>query len=153
MTTRSTRQGNFTTIRNYAAPVARVFQALANPEEKREWFEGPPGSKEIKREMDFREGGRERVSGRMDNGVIATFDCVYHDIVENERIVCSYVTELDGRRLAVSQTSIQLQPEDQGAKLTLIEYNEFLDGHDDAGAIQRGTEELFDKLGKYLKDA
>jgi uncharacterized protein YndB with AHSA1/START domain len=153
MTNRSLTQSNFTTVRNYAAPVARVFQALANPQEKRKWFEGPPGSKEIKREMDFREGGRERVSGRMDNGMIATFDCVYHDIVENERIICSYMVELEGRRISVSQTSIQLQPEGGGTKMTLIEYNEFLDGHNDAGAVQTGTEELFDKLGQYLKGA
>jgi uncharacterized protein YndB with AHSA1/START domain len=149
----TTSQNKFTVTRIYPAPVARVFRAIADPDEKRKWFEGPGGSKAVSREMDFREGGRERVVGRLDDGTTITFDCVYHDIVDNERMICSYMIAVNGRRIAVSQTSIQLQPEGQGTKLTLIEYNEFLDGHDDAGAVEKGTEELFDVLGAYLKGA
>ena len=153
MTDLSTTQSNFTTIRTYDAPVARVFQALANPEEKRKWFAGPPGAREIKREMEFREGGRERFWGSLDDGSVLLFDCVYHDIVENERLVCTYVIEIGGKRMSVNQTSIQLQSEGNGTKLTLIEYNQLLDGFDDAGAIKKGTDELFDQLGAYLKEA
>jgi uncharacterized protein YndB with AHSA1/START domain len=87
----------------------------------------------------------------LDNGSELLFDCVYHDIVENERIVCSYNILIGGKRISVNQTSIQLQPEAKGTKLTLIEYNQLLDGFDDAGGIKKGTDELFDQLGRYLE--
>lgn len=58
-------QKTFTTIRSYPVPAARVFEALANPDQKRAWFAGPPGTKEIKREMDFTVGGRERFWGSL----------------------------------------------------------------------------------------
>jgi hypothetical protein len=53
----------------------------------------------------------------------------------------------------VNQTSIELQSDGNGTKLTLIEYNQLLDGFDDAGAIKNGTDDLFDKLGEYLNGA
>lgn len=142
---------SFTVIRTYHAPVARVFQAFADQEAKSKWFTGPAGWKLIKRVSDFREGGREHVSGRFDNGVITVFDCTYHDIVANERIIYSYVMELSGRRISVSQASLQFKPEGKGTKLTVTEYGDFLDGYDDAGSREKGTGDLLDKLGKSLE--
>jgi uncharacterized protein YndB with AHSA1/START domain len=148
---RSVVHGSFTLTRVYDAPLARVFQAFANAEAKAKWFEGPPGWKLIKRVFDFREGGREHLSGRFDNGTVTSFDCVYHDIIENERIIYSYVMEMSGRRISVSQASLQLKPEGTGTKLVLTEYGDFLDGYDDAGSREHGTGDLLDKLGKSLQ--
>jgi uncharacterized protein YndB with AHSA1/START domain len=147
---RSVVHGSFTLTRVYDAPLARVFQAFANVEAKAKWFAGPPGWKLIKHVFDFREGGREHLSGRFDNGTVTSFDCIYHDIIENERIIYSYVMEISGRRISVSQASLQLKPEGKGTKLVLTEYGDFLDGYDDAGSRERGTSDLLDKLGKSL---
>ena len=141
---------SFTLTRVYDAPLARVFQAFAKEEAKSKWFQGPPGWKLIKRVFDFREGGREHLSGRFDNGTVTGFDCVYHDIVENERIIYSYTMELSGRRISVSQASLQFKADGKGTKLVLTEYGDFLDGYDDAGSRERGTSDLLDKLGKSL---
>ncbi|HUO02368.1 MAG TPA: SRPBCC family protein [Rhizomicrobium sp.] len=151
VTNRSIVHGSFTLIRIYDAPVARVFQAFADQDAKSKWFAGPPGWKLVKRVFDFREGGREHLSGRFDNGTVTSFDCIYHDIVENERIIYSYVMEMSGRRISVSQASLQFKPEGKGTRFTITEYGDFLDGYDDAGSREHGTGQLLDMLGKSLE--
>jgi hypothetical protein len=59
--------------------------------------------------------------------------------------------EISGRRISVSQASLQLMPEGKGTKLVLTEYGDFLDGYDDAGSREHGTGDLLDKLGKSLQ--
>ena len=147
---RSVVHASFTLTRVYDAPVARVFQAFANEEAKSKWFVGPPGWKLAKRVFDFREGGREHLSGRFEDGTVTSFDCTYHDIIENERIIYSYVMEISGRRISVSQASLQFAPDAKGAKLVITEYGDYLDGYDDAGSREHGTGDLLDKLGKSL---
>jgi uncharacterized protein YndB with AHSA1/START domain len=158
MITRSVVHASFTITRIYDALPSRVFQAFADQNAKAKWFAGPGGWTPLKRVFDFREGGREYVSGRHEGGTVSTFDCLYHDIVENERIIYSYVMELDGRRISVSQAAIELRPEGPasnptGTKLVLTEYGDYLDGYDDAGSREHGTNFLMDALGKSLTDA
>jgi uncharacterized protein YndB with AHSA1/START domain len=56
----SVAHGEFHLERVYDAPVARVWQALTEPEAKAKWFAGTAGSWEVlERQMDVRVGGRE----------------------------------------------------------------------------------------------
>ena len=57
---------------------------------------------------------------------------------------------LDGRKISVSQACIELMPDGQGTKLVLTEYGDYLDGYDDAGSREHGTNWLIDNLGKSL---
>jgi uncharacterized protein YndB with AHSA1/START domain len=150
MTTRSVVHASFTITRTWPHPPAKVFKAFASEEAKSKWFAGLPGWEQHKKSFDFREGGREYMSGRHAGGTVSTFDCVYHDIVENERIIYSYVMELDGKRISVSQASIELKPEGAGTKFVLTEYGDYLDGYDDAGSREHGTNALMDLLGQSL---
>jgi uncharacterized protein YndB with AHSA1/START domain len=155
VTNRSIVHASFTITRVYDAAPSRVFQAFADEEAKNKWFGGGSGWQLLKRSFDFREGGREYLSGRHESGTVHTFDCLYHDIVENERIIYTYVMELDGKRISVSQAAIELRPESSdsnptGTKLVLTEYGDYLDGYDNAGRREHGTAELLDKLGKTL---
>ena len=152
MTNRSIVHASFTITRVYDATPARVFQAFADDKSKQKWFAGPPGWQTIKRIFDFREGGREHLAGRHGNGTVSAFDCTYHDIVPDERIIYSYVMHLDGNKISVSQAAIEIRPEGKGAKLTLTEYGDYLDGYDDAGSREHGTNFLMDALGKSLTD-
>jgi uncharacterized protein YndB with AHSA1/START domain len=149
MTNRSVVHASFTLTRSWKASPARVFQAFANEEAKRKWF-GGPGMDFLERSFDFREGGRETAKGRHPSGMVSEFDCIYHDIVANERIVYSYVMHLDGRKISVSQACIQITAEGSGTKFTLTEYGDYLDGYDDAGAREHGTNFLMDALGQSV---
>lgn len=155
-TTRSVVHGSFTLTRNWPHSPARVFNAFANEQAKAKWFGGPDGWEQHEKAFDFREGGREILSGRHPSGMISHFDCVYRDIVppagsEAGRIVYSYVMHVDGKKISVSQACIEIQPEGAGTKLTITEHGDFLDGYDDNGSREHGTNWLTDKLGKSLE--
>jgi uncharacterized protein YndB with AHSA1/START domain len=152
MTSRSVVHSSFTITRVWKASPVRVFEAFAKEEAKDKWFAGPPGWTLLKREFDFREGGREHLAGRHPNGAVSVFDCFYQDIVPNERIIYSYVMHLDGKKISVSQAAIEIRPEGGGTKLVLAEYGDYLDGYDDAGSREHGTNFLMDQLGKSLAD-
>lgn len=69
--TRSVAHGEFHLERVYDWPVAHVWEALTDPKAKSKWFAGPSrGWELLDRQMDIRVGGRERLRGRRDTGVV-----------------------------------------------------------------------------------
>jgi uncharacterized protein YndB with AHSA1/START domain len=150
MTNRSVVHASFTITRHWKASPERVFQAFADQTKKDAWFGGGADWMPVGRSFDFREGGREHAAGRWKTGMVSKFDCIYLDIVPNERIIYSYVMHLDDRKISVSQAAIELTPENGGTKLTLTEYGDYLDGYDDAGSREHGTNFLMDALGKSI---
>ena len=152
---RSVVRASFTITRQWKHTAARVFEAFAKEEAKAKWFAGLPGWEQHEKLFDFREGGRETLSGRHASGTVSSFDCIYRDIVapaggEAGRIIYSYVMHLDGKKISVSQATIEIMPDGQGTKLVLTEYGDFLDGYDDAGSREHGTNLLMDLLDKSL---
>ncbi len=149
---RSVVHAAFTLERTYDAPAERVFRALSDEAAKAKWFGGAEGQwRQIERAFDFCVGGRERLKGRWEGGVVSTFDAVYHDIVPNERIVYSYEMHLDEKKISVSLATMQIMPAGPGrTTLKVTEQGAFLDGYDDAGSRERGTGFLLDKLGASL---
>jgi uncharacterized protein YndB with AHSA1/START domain len=149
---RSVVHGAFHLERAYDATAEEVYRALSDEAAKSRWFFGPEGWRLIERTMDFRVGGRERVKGGFDGGVTTTFDAVYHDIVPRERVVYTYEMHLDDRKISVSLATLQIKPEGRGrTRLTVDEQGAFLDGYDDAGARERGTSDLLDKIAASLR--
>jgi uncharacterized protein YndB with AHSA1/START domain len=149
---RSVVHGAFHLERTYDASADQVYKALSDEAAKSRWFFGPAGWRLIERAMDFRVGGRERVKGGFDGGMTTTFDAVYHDIVPRERIVYAYEMWLDERKLSVSLATLQIMTAGEGrTKLLVDEQGAFLDGYDDAGARERGTGDLLDKLGASFR--
>ena len=156
MTARSVVHASFTITRHWKASPHRVFQAFADQKKKDAWFGGGSDWTPVGRSFDFREGGKEHAAGRWKTGMVSKFDCIYLDIVpptnnEAGRIIYSYVMHLDDRKISVSQAAIELMPDHGGTKLTLTEYGDYLDGYDDAGRREHGTNALMDALGKSLE--
>lgn len=153
MTRRNVVHGTFSLERTYDAPPARVFAAFSTLEGKAAWFEGGDGYTLVERRFDFREGGAERATGRWDNGTVSQFDALYFDIVPDERIVYAYEMRLNGTKISVSLATIEFQAAGAGARLLLSETGAFLDGYDDAGSREHGTNFLMDRLGASLSRA
>ncbi|HEV8392365.1 MAG TPA: SRPBCC family protein [Dongiaceae bacterium] len=150
MTERSTTHGTFVIERVYDAAPARVFKAWADPAAKARWFVGPATWQFIERSIDFKVGGKERLSGRHGTGTVSTFDAYYHDIVPDQRIAYSYDMHLDERHISVSLATVELKAAGAGTRLVFTEQAAFLDGYDDGGGRERGTSMLLDQLGAEL---
>jgi uncharacterized protein YndB with AHSA1/START domain len=148
---RSVVHASFCIERTYAASRSQVFKALTDPAAKAKWFTGGNGFTQLAREMDVRPGGRERLEGRWDSGVVSCFDAVYYDVVPDERIVYSYEMHLNERKISVSLATIELKSAGNATRLVMTEQGAFLDGYDDAGSRERGTNLLLDALGKSLQ--
>jgi len=154
MTPRSIQHGAFVIERTFEAPPQLVFHAFSDASAKARWFAGPADKwKEVTRELDFRVGGRERLSGAFAGGPVSHFNCHYHDIVPNERIVYIYDMHLDDRKISVSLSTIELKPFGKATRMTYTEQAAFLDGYDDAGSREHGSRALFDALEASLKRA
>lgn len=150
MTPSSVSHATFVIERTYDAPVARVFNAFADPETKRRWFSGPPEWQTVESSLDFRVGGREVDRGGPVGGAVHSFYGTYQDIVPNERIVFTYDMLTDDVRISVSLSTLELRPEGTGTRLVYTEQDVFLDGYEDAGAREYGMGEALNALGAEL---
>jgi uncharacterized protein YndB with AHSA1/START domain len=147
---RSVVHATFHLERVYDAPAERVWRALTDEGAKQKWFSGPWAL--VERHMDVRPGGRERLKGRWEGGVVSTFDAIYYDVIPLERLVYSYEMHMDDKKISVSLATMQLKPEGGGTRLMVTEQGAFLDGYDDAGSREQGTGFLLDALGASLRE-
>jgi uncharacterized protein YndB with AHSA1/START domain len=147
---RSVVYGTFSIERTFAVSRATVFKALTDPAAKAKWFGGGNGYTLLAREMDARPGGREHVQGRWESGVVSTFDALYYDVVPDERLVYSYEMHLNERKISVSLATFEFKPAGASTRLILTEQGAFLDGYDDAGSREQGSNFLLDALGATL---
>ena len=152
MATRSVTQASFTVARTYDAAPARVFAAFADPATKARWFAPPEGWTVQARSFDFRVGGRETNRVASQTGEVHAFDCLYQDIVPEERIIYSYAMDLDARRISVSLAIIEFRREGAGTRLSITEHGAFLDGYTDTAAREHGTGWLLERLDAVLRE-
>ena len=150
MTKRSTTHATFVIEREYAHPPAKVFAAYADPRSKAKWFAGPEEWEKSNLQIDFRVGGKESVSGGPAGGPVHKYSGEYWDIVENARIVLAYEMHMDATRISVSLGTTEFKASPKGTKLIYTEQGVYLDGYDDAGQRERGTQELLGQLETFL---
>src|SRR5439155_23121877 len=145
MSKRSTNHATFVIERTYDATRERVFSAWADQASKSRWF-GPAEE----HELDYRVGGREHLLARIDDGTAYSFDAIYQDIVEGERIIYSYDMHRDDVRISVSVTTVEVLPAGEVTLLRFTEQGAFLDGEDKQALREEGTGKLLDALGETL---
>lgn len=146
--------GLFTIERRFAFRPATVFAAFSSAEAKSAWFSGTEGRWTlIHRELDFHVGGREHLSGSWTGAPASKFDAVYHDIVQDQRIVYAYSMHLDDWLISVSLATLEFWPDGTGTRLVMTEQGAFLNGYVDGGSRERGTGELLDKVQAALEAA
>jgi uncharacterized protein YndB with AHSA1/START domain len=147
----SSQHTTFVIERTYPASPARVFAAWADLGSKASWFVGSEGWRETRRDLDFRVGGRESLHGVWGGDRTTAFECVYHDIVSDRRIVYVYDMYANGVKISVSLSTVEFEPAGTGTKLTYTEQAVFLDGFDDGGGRERGTAAHLDRLGALMR--
>ena len=147
MIERAVRHARFMIERTYPVRRERVFKAFSDAKSKAKWFVGPDNWDKSDHKLDFREGGRESVSGGPPGGPTHTFNCTYQDIVPNERIVTTYEMHLDKTRISVSLATVEFKVAGAGTRLVLTEQGAFLDGFDKPELREEGTKGLLDQLG------
>ena len=149
--TRTTQHATFVIARQLDFPPAKVFAAWSRPAAKGSWFIGPDEWEKSGHQLDFRVGGQESVSGGPPGGTVHRYHATYQDIVPDRRIVYTYDMHLDERRISVSLTTVEFLPDARGTRMIFTEQSVFLDGYDDAGSRERGTNDLLDKLAGYVQ--
>jgi uncharacterized protein YndB with AHSA1/START domain len=151
MTDRSVTHDTFVIERDFTAAPARVFDAFGNQASKVRWFAAPKPWTSSNHIFDFRAGGREHIeSAEPNGGPVHVFDAHYHDIVPNQRIVYSYEMHTDQTRISVSLATIEIVPNGTGTRLIVTEQGAFMNGYDDGGSREYGTNYLLDNLGAFL---
>ena len=89
MTRSTVTHDTFVIVRTYDSPVAKVFQAWADPKRKARWFAGSADALGNGYELDFQVGGREVNRGGPPDGPVYTYSAEFRDIVIDQRIVCT----------------------------------------------------------------
>jgi uncharacterized protein YndB with AHSA1/START domain len=150
-TGRSVVHATFRLERRYRAAPATVFHALTDPQAKAKWFGGGGGYREVERMMDVRPGGREVLEGTWEGGRVSRFEATYFDVIPDQRLVYTYEMRMDGTKISVSLATFELKADGDGTQVVLTEQGAYLDGYDDAGSREHGTNFLLDALGKAVE--
>lgn len=148
--------GTFTIERSYAAAPSRGFAAFACAGARSGW-DGtgnlePADCAEETAEFDFRPGGKERFSIRMDCSTYR-YDARYYDIVTDRRIICSYEMYANDARISVPVATVEFAKNGVGTMLTWTEQGTHLNGIDGprASALrQEVTAGMLDGLARFL---
>lgn len=150
MTQSTVSHGNFTIERRYDAAPRVVFQAFADPAQKRGWFVEGEGWTIDSYEADFRVGGFEKSRFRFGDGDPMGNDTLYIDIVENRRIVFAYAMTMKDKAFSASVATIEFRPEGEGTLLVYTEQVAHLDGIDTTADRESGCRGLFEALDAFL---
>jgi uncharacterized protein YndB with AHSA1/START domain len=141
----------FVIERSYPKPPERVFLALADPSQKRRWYAGSETREVEQFEMDFRIGGSERLSYRLNSssplqGARIANEGTYHDIVPSRRIVIASGMSLGDKRISASLVTFELLATDKGTDLIFTHQGAFFEGADGPEMREAGWRKLLDQL-------
>jgi len=139
-------RGAFAIERVFKATPAQVYKAFTDESAKSRWFSGGDDYTMVERRMDVRPGGREIAVGRWKSGATTRFDAIYFDVVPDRRLVYAYEMHIDARKISVSLACVEIEPHPAGVTLKVAEQAVFLDGYDDNGSREHGTNFLMDRL-------
>ena len=153
----TTTHGSFVLERRYDASPQRVFAAWSDPAAKRAWFAEGEGWEIQSYELDFREGGKEASRFRFLKGEaipgapsLIGNDTVFNEIVPNERIICTYSMDNNGKRFSVSLATVEFKAAEKGTRLIFTEDAAFFEGGDGIKMREAGWGELLQNLEDHL---
>ncbi|MBS0214360.1 MAG: SRPBCC domain-containing protein [Proteobacteria bacterium] len=149
MTAIPTLHTDFVIEREFTATPGQVFAAWADPDARMAWSDCHPDNTR-EHHLDFRAHGHEVYEAIGAHGGVERVDRFFFDIVDGQRIVFAYDISFGGKRLSVSQVTVEFFPAKRGTRMVYTEQLAYLDGHEDRAERMRGTEEGFDRLAQVL---
>jgi uncharacterized protein YndB with AHSA1/START domain len=140
----------FTIERHYSAPIEKVFSCFAVTERLRRWLIEGEGWTIDSFTNDFRPLGFQRSLFRWQGGPQISNDGIYHEIVENDRIITSYSMAMEGKIFSVSLLTQTFEERDGGTLLTLTEQGTYMGDASSVTGREEGFRELLGKLGEEI---
>jgi uncharacterized protein YndB with AHSA1/START domain len=141
----------FRLTRTFDAPRALVWEAMTRPEHLARWW-GPRGSTVEHLAMDFRPGGAWRFVLRTPDGKESPFKGVYREIVPPERVVQTFIYDVDVIRDFEAVETLTLT-EHRGKTTIAVTVRhqtpESRDGHLYSG-MEAGAGQSYDRLAELL---
>lgn len=157
MTQPTTTHASFTIERHYSSDRAEVFRAFSDPTIKQRWFAEGPGFQLGSYTLDFRIGGRETSTFRVDSPGFSSdeirYDAYIFDLVEGFRLTSGYSMSNVGVPFSASLMTITLESVDGGTRLVHTEHVAFFDGSDGVAMRESGTRQLLERLAEELGEA
>jgi uncharacterized protein YndB with AHSA1/START domain len=147
---RSQTHATFVIERVFPAPVNAVWRALSDNDARDAWFGGGPEFDTDEKSHDFSVGGHGIEDGQWHGGPRSRFVSTYTDIIDQQRMVFTYDMWVDGRHMSTSLTTIAVESEGVGTRLTYTEQGVHFDGLDSVEGRESGTAGLLDGLGTFL---
>jgi len=147
---RSQTHATFVIERIYPAAVDAVWRALSDNDARDQWFGGGSEFDAHEKSHDFRVGGHGIDDGQWKGGPTSRFESTYTDIVDEQRMVFTYDLWNDGRHVSTSLTTIAVEHDCAGTRLTYTEQGVHFDGLDSVEGREEGTAGLLDNLGSFL---
>jgi uncharacterized protein YndB with AHSA1/START domain len=137
--------------RHVPAPVEQVFRALADPAARSQWGTPSETAVIIYDQADFREGGQDRFrcGSKADPNIHGATR--YLDILANHRVVSSETISMDGKRLCVSLTTLELVSHGNSTKLRQTTQLASFIGDDMIKGHQSGTDAALNNLVRYFE--
>ncbi|MET0788646.1 MAG: SRPBCC domain-containing protein [Cellulomonas sp.] len=140
----------FVVERTFDAPLDRVWDAFAVPEQHAQWFGAEESFAQTEAHEDFRVGGQAVQDGQWHGGPTSRYVATYTDIVERERIVSTYDMWVAGEHVSTSLTTTELEAVDGGTRVTFTEQGAYLDGKEDGSGREEGFRGILETLAAYL---
>ena len=141
----------FVIERAYPKPPEKVFAAFSDSAKKRRWY-GESGHHDLVAfETEFRVGGAERASYRMNAstpfpGTILASEGSHLDIVPNRRIVIASAMSLGGRAISAALCTFELLASESGTTLIFTHQAAFFEGADGPKMREEGWQSLLSRL-------
>ena len=138
--------------RIFDAPRSLVFKAWTEKDHMVHWF-GPRGFTVIDCAADVRVGGSLRVHSRSAEGTDHYLQCVYREIAEPERLVCTYAWSNAEWRPTRPETLLTLTFEEDRGKTKLTLHQAIFESVTACDMHRGGWSESLDRLAGYLAQA
>ncbi len=145
----------FVIERSYPATPERVFNAFADPTQKRRWFVESRGHDIEHYEMNFEVGGKEQAHFRFKegtpvSGLLCINDTIYQDIVPGRRLVFASSMSIGDKFVSASLCTFEFLPSPQGTDLIFTHQGAFLEGAGGPEMREAGWHTLLERLAKDL---